>query len=50
LALVIYLYKDKSCGNTAADFQHFLKGVQGGEKKQGTLCLGKNWQKGSSDS
>jgi len=28
----------KSCAPTAADFQIPLKGVLGGEQKQGTLC------------
>ena len=32
----------KSCAATAADFQHPLKGGQGGEQKWGTLCSGKN--------
>jgi hypothetical protein len=31
----------KSCAAAAADFQHPLKGVQGGEQKWGTLCSGK---------
>ena len=31
------------------DFQHPLKGVQGGEQKWGTRCSEKNWQNRSSD-
>ena len=38
----------KSCATVAADLQHPLKGVQGGEQKWGTLCLG-SWQDRSSD-
>ena len=33
----------------AVDFQHPLKGVQGGEQKWGTLCFEKNLQHRSSD-
>ena len=35
--------------HAAADFQHLLKGVQGGEQKWGALWSGKNWQDRSSD-
>ena len=38
-----------SCATAAADFQHPLKGAQGGEQKWGTLCSGKNWRNSSSD-
>ena len=42
LVLANYLYKVvKSCAAAAADFQHPLKGVQGGEQKWGTLL----WEK-----
>ena len=35
--------------HAAADFQHPLEGVQGGEQKWGPLYSGKNWQDRSSD-
>ena len=40
----------KSYAAAAADLQHPLKGVQGGEQKRATLCSGKSWQDRSSDS
>ena len=36
----------KSCAAAAADFQHPLKGFQGGEQKWGTLCPGKTSRTG----
>ena len=47
LALAIYLSTSariKPCAAEAADLQYPPKGIQGGEKKRGTLCSGKNWQ------
>ena len=39
----------KSCAAVAADFQHLLREVQGGEQKWGPLCPGKTWEDRSSD-
>ena len=34
----------------AADLQHTLKGVQGGDQERSSLCPGKNWHSRPSDS
>ena len=39
----------RSRAAVAADLQHPLKGVQGGDQEGGTLCSGKNWQNRSSE-
>ena len=42
--------KIKSHTIVAADLQHPLKGVQGGDQEWGTLCSGKHWQNRPLDS
>ena len=40
----------RSQAAAAADLEHTLKGVQGGDLECGPLCSGKNWQNRPSDS